>query len=348
MRRISLAAFFSLLVLTLASMQGKAQSGIAQSGKAQSGIPQACKGRDLFGQLKKSDPAAFAAVRAAADATVNARAVLWRIEGQGQPASFLFGTVHSTDKRLRRLSPAVRSALKGARKVALELAELAPGEATQATKNLAGPLTYDGGNGLADKLSDAELKKLRATLEKRGISPGVVHLLRPWFAWFSFLSPECERRRAAAGVAFLDQRIGANAKKRGLPVVGLETIRGQLDALAGMSEADQLGLLRASLAFLDKQEDLLEVLMQRYLARDIGAIMPFSAKFAEKAGFDPAVYAVFERHVVENRNLAMRDAALPLLKEGGVFIAVGALHLPGKAGLVELLRLAGYTLTAVD
>ncbi len=42
----------------------------------------------------------------------------------------------------------------------------------------------------------------------------------------------------------------------------------------------------------------------------------------------------------------MEPTAEPLLEEGGLFIAVGALHLPGKKGLVALLREAGYTVTA--
>ncbi len=44
----------------------------------------------------------------------------------------------------------------------------------------------------------------------------------------------------------------------------------------------------------------------------------------------------------------MCDGALPHLDKGGAFIAVGALHLPGKTGLVSLLREAGYTLTAIE
>jgi uncharacterized protein YbaP (TraB family) len=44
----------------------------------------------------------------------------------------------------------------------------------------------------------------------------------------------------------------------------------------------------------------------------------------------------------------MRDAALPLLAEGGLFVGVGAGHLSGPEGLVELLRQSGYTVTAVE
>ena len=44
----------------------------------------------------------------------------------------------------------------------------------------------------------------------------------------------------------------------------------------------------------------------------------------------------------------MRATAEPLLEQGRVFIAIGALHLPGKQGLVALLREAGYTVTPVE
>jgi uncharacterized protein len=43
----------------------------------------------------------------------------------------------------------------------------------------------------------------------------------------------------------------------------------------------------------------------------------------------------------------MAERIAPLLKGGGAFIAVGALHLPGKTGLIERLRAEGYTVTKV-
>lgn len=36
------------------------------------------------------------------------------------------------------------------------------------------------------------------------------------------------------------------------------------------------------------------------------------------------------------------------IAEGGLFIGVGAAHLQGREGLVELLRQSGYTVTAVE
>src|SRR5262245_26835323 len=86
-------------------------------------VPPACAGRDIFTAMKKSDPEGYAKVRAAADAVPNTGALLWRVEGKEAPPSYLFGTIHSTDERVTKLSPAVTAAFNGAGTVALEFLE---------------------------------------------------------------------------------------------------------------------------------------------------------------------------------------------------------------------------------
>jgi hypothetical protein len=46
---------------------------------------------------------------------------------------------------------------------------------------------------------------------------------------------------------------------------------------------------------------------------------------------------------VRKRNAVMAQRAIPWLEKGGVFMAVGALHLPGNEGVVALLQQAGFT-----
>jgi uncharacterized protein YbaP (TraB family) len=65
-------------------------------------------------------------------------------------------------------------------------------------------------------------------------------------------------------------------------------------------------------------------------------------------GVSPAVFDAAEQSLLVARNLGMRDRAVDYLAEGGVFIAVGALHLTGKEGLVSLFREAGYVLTPLE
>ena len=44
----------------------------------------------------------------------------------------------------------------------------------------------------------------------------------------------------------------------------------------------------------------------------------------------------------------MADRLLPQLAKGGVFVAVGALHLPGADGLLARFKTAGFSLRALD
>ena len=52
--------------------------------------------------------------------------------------------------------------------------------------------------------------------------------------------------------------------------------------------------------------------------------------------------------IVRDRNLVMAEGSKPHLEKGNAFIAVGALHLPGEEGLIELIRKQGYTVTRID
>ena len=79
--------------------------------------------------------------------------------------------------------------------------------------------------------------------------------------------------------------------------------------------------------------------------------MVFPAGFyfsPEKNDKDFKDMAEFERRLITDRNHHMADRGAPLLDEGNVFMAVGALHLIGDEGLVELLRQKGFTATPVE
>jgi uncharacterized protein YbaP (TraB family) len=57
--------------------------------------------------------------------------------------------------------------------------------------------------------------------------------------------------------------------------------------------------------------------------------------------------AIVDR-LITSRNHRMRDRALAFLRRGGAFIAVGAVHLPGKEGLLSLLEMEGYHVDVLE
>jgi uncharacterized protein YbaP (TraB family) len=159
---------------------------------------------------------------------------------------------------------------------------------------------------------------------------------------------DCERRRAAQGEAPLDLRLAREAQARGIAVKGLETLEQQFRAMADVPEADQIAILRAGLAMHERIDDTLETTVQLYLTRQLGAIWPLQLALAEKVGVAAEAFDATENGLIVERNLRMRDTAAGALAEGGVMVAVGALHLPGRHGLVALLRQAGYAVTPVE
>ena len=82
-------------------------------------------------------------------------------------------------------------------------------------------------------------------------------------------------------------------------------------------------------------------------SRNIGMIFPLMKIITPKTAGSKG-YAEFQESMITQRNDVMAERALPYLQKGGVFMAVGALHLPGAEGLVEAFRQAGYTVSAIE
>lgn len=307
-----------------------------------------CGGRDMLAELTDAAPAAVQDAKNKASATIHGNAILWRISGKGVPPSHLFGTIHLTDERINKLSPAIEKAMLSAKTVALEIADLSPAKLASSIGNVQSLLVYTDGRSLSKVLDDSEKATAAKSLERAGMPGGALEALKPWVVTMTMALSDCERQRAATGLQALDFRIGERAKKRGIPVVGLETMEDQLRAMAAVPDTDQLTLLRASLKFYDRTDDMIETMVQRYIAREIGLVWPLQEATWRHAGFDTKALDAFQQELVTVRNLKMRDAALKLLGKGAAFIAVGALHLPGEKGVVELVRQAGYAVEPIE
>jgi uncharacterized protein len=113
-------------------------------------------------------------------------------------------------------------------------------------------------------------------------------------------------------------------------------------------EDQQVAMLKVGLKYIDRSDDIMETLVQMYVKRQVGAAMPFQLALAAENGVPASAFDGFQKTLLVDRNVKMRDAATPMLEKGNVFIAVGALHLPGETGLVSLLRERGYTVTPVE
>jgi len=324
-------------------------AGIVPAMAQKAAPPPPCRGSDLIEELAKSDPAAHKRIVDLAAAIPNGNAILWRVEGKnGASPSHLFGTVHVSDDRIHAIPKAAEAALAAATQVALEVDDLSAPRMAAAFAKLNNLIVYSGGKSLAKELDETELKHARAILGRIGLPGDMIGAVRPWLVAVMLAMPECEVKRMGAGLQPLDSVIQDKAKARKVQVIGLETVEDQLRAMATVPDETQVIMLKATLKLHDRLTDLFETTLARYLKRDLGSIWALQIVLAEKLGYPRSALDAFEQQLVIIRNRKMRDGALPLIAKGGAFIAVGALHLPGKEGLVELLRAEGYTVTKLD
>jgi uncharacterized protein len=310
--------------------------------------PDKCRGTDMLAETAAKDPQTYTRIMAESAVTQNAGAILWKIEKEGRPTSYLFGTVHLTDERVTNLSPAVTAALNEAKVVALEVSDLSENATASVIAQSAPLVMFTDGRRLDTLLSNAEYDAVKSIIGRSGMPVDLAALFKPWIVTMIISVSDCERAKVQHGARVLDMKIAEIGKARGLEVVGLETIPAQLEALAAVPEQQQLDMLRASLKYADRTDDLMETLVQLYLGRKITAAMPFQIALAKEAGVSDQAFVGFQEKLLVERNEKMSAVAEPLLDKGGVFIAVGALHLPGDKGLVALLRQAGYTVSPLE
>ena len=310
---------------------------------AQAEPPKACQGADLTGAAGVAQ-----AESARADDLINADGLLWRIEKPGLKPSYLFGTIHSTDESALDVARRAARFIDGSKVVATELGgpmdSVEKANITAAT--LAKALDRD-----RDTFEGAIAPKDRARVEKFIASLGYpvefAHHLKPWFLAILTAIPACEAEREALDMPEVDQFLAETAKAAGVKVIGLETPAEQLDAIAALRPRVAATLLTLAAKDPGLNDDLYATMLRLYRESRPAEIVAVSDAVGGLNEAERAAQDEFMRDLMQGRNAAIAERAAPLIASGGAFIAVGALHLAGKAGLVERFRALGYTVTKV-
>jgi uncharacterized protein YbaP (TraB family) len=309
----------------------------------------ACGGKDLIAALQTSNPAAYEMLRAEGAKIRNSGVRFWKLEKAGQQPNWLLGTMHLSDPRVTDMPAEAKAAFEGAGVIVLESDEILD-QQKAAAKLMARPdlMFFSGKETIADYLTPDEQKLLENGLMQRGMPFNAVAKMKPWILTSMVALPSCELSRKAQGMPFLDMKLAKDGIAAGKEVKGVETLAEQMDVVASLPMAFHVKSLVGTVKYPQYTADMMETTLQLYLRGDIGLVFPAGAYFApEKSVDDFKDMALFEEKLITMRNHTMADRGEPILARGNVFMAVGALHLVGDEGLVELLRAKGYTLTAV-
>lgn len=310
----------------------------------------ACVGADLVPELRAEDPDGFRAAEDRAAAVPNSTGRFWRIDSAQTEPSWLLGTFHASEG-METLSAEMLSTFESADHLVVEI-DADEQSAMQARMATDPSFAFDlAAEPLSARLSEVELEGLKLALRSRGMPLEMAENMRPWLLTSILALPACHLQAAASGAAAMDMVLMERAMQRGASVSSLETYEQAIGAFQRVDPSILLKALASTGQMLALEEDLFRTNVLLYERGEIAMIEQLNIYLAEKfvPGEDHQLSnARMMEQLLDHRNRAWMEKLPALLSRGGVFVAVGALHLPGRQGLIELLRAEGHVITRLD
>ena len=280
--------------------------------------------------------------------------LLYKISGNGlEKPSYIIGTHHLANVGFVNQINGVTEALTETDQVYGELVwdTMTNIDSLKAVQNA---MTLPAGKTIKDYLTPDEYKRLDAFMVAKmgtGLSNPMVASkmgnLTPMalVTQFQLLLFMTKHMGEFDPSSTFDQYFQAQAKKNGLPCGGLETLQKQINVLyTGKPMSRQVEEL---MCFIDNENfnsQMMEDLTSAFYAQNLETLKQvMDRKLGGKCDSTPEE----EDMLINNRNADWVAKMPGIMTSKPTFFAVGAAHLPGDKGVLQLLRNAGYTIEGI-
>ncbi len=258
---------------------------------------------------------------------------LWKIEGNGlEQASYLFGTIHITCDAT--LENDVIKALDETTHIVMELDMDDP---MMTSKMMSGTYLANG-QTIKDFVSEDDYKAVDSLFTKNlGMSIKLLENVKPFFLT-SMLYP----KMIDCPMQSFELELIKIAKEQNEDISGLETIEEQLKVFEDIPLEDQYAdLVKMAKDNLEYDKTNFSKMLEVYESEDISSMLDMMNDENNQTVSD------YQDILLENRNKNWISKIEDYAKAQPTFFGVGAGHLAGKNGVINLLRQAGYTVLAV-
>ena len=265
-----------------------------------------------------------------------ADAPVWRVT-DGESTVYLGGTVHLLRPEDYPLPEEFDQAYEGSSELFFET-DISSMNDLSVQAQMLQQLTYSDGRTLKDVLDTEAYAALETYTAGVGMPLMMLEQFKPGMIVSTLQVLEFQRMGfTPQGV---DAFFNAQALTDGKSVGALETLDEQIGFLAAMGEGVESEFIMMSLEDLDNTAKLMDEMIEAWRVGDSQALQTlFVDDMLERA---PAVYD----SLLRQRNLRWVPQIEAMFNDQGTeFVLVGAAHLVGADGLVELLRARGYDIS---
>lgn len=276
------------------------------------------------------------------------KSLLWEVKGKDiKEPSYVFGTVHMIPQNLFFFPKVYEEKLKASKKVVMEI-DLSNMMASMFQMMTAAKMLGD--TTLKDLYTDEEYTLVKSKIlnslgqeELGGMGDFIWGMMESWKPMLlSSLITESSIEDTSATTSYeMELMTMAEAYKK--EIGGLEDIAFQASIFDSIPYQLQADMLYEGLTVEVSDADTssgINLLYEKYIEQDLDALYTLStAELGEMARF--------KELLLDKRNIAWIPKMEEMMKEEPCFFAVGAGHLAGEKGVLNLLAEAGYSVTPV-
>lgn len=256
--------------------------------------------------------------------------LLWEVSGNGlkQP-SYLFGTFHLMCKDDIHLGEQLRKAINASDEMYLEM------DMDDPALLLGGMLLMNmkEGKQLKDFYTEEEYRKIESFFaDTLGTPIGMLQRMKPMLLE-SLLYPKMMACKTMSGVEEELMKLAKDGKKE---IKGLETMEFQAAVFDSIPYDEQAKELLKTIDSLPQYRKYFDVMLSVYKNQQLTQMETL---------FNKTEFGMVEHNdiLLDNRNKNWVAQLKVIMKAKAVFVAVGAGHLPGKMGVIALLKQEGFT-----
>jgi uncharacterized protein YbaP (TraB family) len=265
--------------------------------------------------------------------SAHAGSPVWAIHGDHNTV-YLAGSVHLLKAEDAHLPPAFDHAYSGSKALVMEL-DMSKVDPTETAGWMLEHGTLKEGTTLRETIGEARYRRVSAEAERLGVPIEAADMLQPWALGLQLL----EMQYVQLGFdpqKGVEQQLQQRAQADGKPISGLETLDQQLGALESLSLADQSRFLDMIVTEMHDVEGETQSVVTAWRAGD-------STKLASLLSDEYKSFPALYRLLVTERNKRWVPQIESLLHgKQDYFVVVGALHLVGEGGLLDLMSHDGY------
>jgi hypothetical protein len=264
---------------------------------------------------------------ATAQTKTTENSLLWEVSGKGlKKPSHIYGTIHMICGNDYFLSDKTQKAFTTSDNLVLEVNLSDPNEMAAAQQ-----LAF-GKESLSTILSPEQLNDLDTLLKKR---TGMTVKQVDKFSLMSVMSLIMMKSFGCVDIKSYEMEFMAMAKDSNKTVTGFETIQAQMDFLSkAYSDAEMITMLQES------NDDTCKKMVQDYIQENLPEL--YKDITAPKIMNEKSRKWMLD---VRNKNWVVKMPEM--MKDKSTFFAVGAAHLLGEQGVINLLRKSGYTVKPI-